>query len=208
MRYMVLLLVLASAPGCVYIDGEPDWSSREQVSLEPYRSVVLDGGFGHVFIEVCRECEPAVFMEERPAEPIRNGDVLVIDSGGVIARDSSDIKLVTTDLREVVLNGSGDVTIKGVFAPAFTAINNGSGSIDGEGDARDVTIVSTGSGEVDLRRISSKTATVSLNGSGDSEVCAFESIYGAVSGSGSLYYACHPDIVEVAVTGSGDVDPI
>jgi hypothetical protein len=147
-------------------------------------------------------------MEERPSQPIRTGSTMAIRSGDAISRDSTEIKLITPDLEAVIINGTGDVVVAGVFTREFQAVNNGSGSIEASGDARTVVAISNGSGSIDTARLQAKEVVVSMTGSGSADVCAFQRIYGALTGSGSLHYACGPDIVDVAATGSGRVSKL
>ena len=116
------------------------------------------------------------------------------------------VHVTTPSLNAAQIEGSGDMRIDRVEAPAFAASISGSGdmevaslqarqarfSIAGSGDisaagaAEEVDISIAGSGDVELGALEARRASVSVAGSGEIILRASESVGGSIMGSGSL----------------------
>ncbi len=112
--------------------------------------------------------------------------------------------LTVKDLNDVVLDGSGSITISGLAASNFSATINGSASITVKGSADNLTVNVNGSGSFDGSSLASKTVTVDDSGSGNVRVQASNTLNANVSGSGSVRYSGNPT-VNSTVNGSGTV---
>lgn len=204
--YLALLAVMVLASGCVIIDPGHDWSAAERVDIEPFSTLTLTGGFGDVEVWVC-DCEAAVYSPDGVGVNVSSGGHLGLDSGDPIVWGSGgDLRLRTPSLERVMLNGSGDVRVHGVFAREFSATNTGSGSIEVDGDARSVDLHLTGSGSIRADDLQAKLASATNLGSGDIELCAFRRVTATVAGSGDIEISCGPDEIDGVATGSGEIE--
>jgi len=81
----------------------------------------------------------------------------------------------------------------------------GSGAIllEGRVDLHEIEV--TGSGDVGASCLKARDTEVHISGSGDVRVTALETVFGQISGSGDLEIAGDPHLIDVGVTGSGDV---
>jgi len=103
--------------------------------------------------------------------------------------------------------GSGDVNIE--FKSDMTDIEveiAGSGSVKYRGDItiNDLDIEIAGSGNFNGKSVVSKTADISIAGSGDCYVNATGTIKGSVAGSGNIYYTGKP-VIRFESAGSGKI---
>ncbi|HLY26048.1 MAG TPA: DUF2807 domain-containing protein [Aggregatilineales bacterium] len=112
--------------------------------------------------------------------------------------------LTMKDLNDLVLDGSGNVTISGLAASNFSATINGSGGITAQGKADNLIVNVNGSGSFDGKALSATTATVNDSGSGNVVVQVSDKLNATVSGSGSVRYIGNPT-VNSNVNGSGSV---
>ena len=82
---------------------------------------------------------------------------------------------------------------------------SGSGNITGNGEVETLVVKINGSGNLMSKEIKSKSATITINGSGDGEVFAIDSISAKINGSGNIKYFGNPENVDTIINGSGDI---
>lgn len=121
------------------------------------------------------------------------------------ASGNVDAGEIHTGAFNLVLNGSGDVTLAGLQASSLTVELTGSGSADFRGGSADqVTANLHGSGDFTAANLASQTAQVTVTGSGSATVWAKTTLSATLNGSGDLKYYGSP-AVNQNVTGSGRV---
>ena len=102
---------------------------------------------------------------------------------------SSEEKLVvninTPNYDEVFLSGSANINILDFEHNNLSLNISGSGNITGNGEVETLVVKINGSGNLMSKEIKSKSATITINGSGDGEVFASESISAKINGSGN-----------------------
>ena len=134
------------------------------------------------------------------------------------------IVVETPLIENVVLAGSGDISSTGAFSPAVAeilltgsgnidlemeatevrAVLNGSGSITVTGSAEQLTASLGGSGSIWAFDLPVDAASVNIQGSGDVEVSASDSLDVDISGSGTVTFRGEPNISQ-RITGSGEI---
>lgn len=128
-------------------------------------------------------------------------------------------------LTEIVISGSGNVTINDGLANTATLKISGSGnihadstvdqtsvnlSISGSGDiemagnTESVSANISGSGNINCGNLTSVTASCTISGSGNITVNASETLNGHISGSGDIKYYGNPAI-STDISGSGSI---
>ncbi len=189
---------------------ELDGSIDLHITLGEDQSVVVEGDdnlLDNVYTEVTSRGELKVGVEEPYRS--RRGLLVEITLPGlerVEIDGSGDVTVLELDQEqfEVRISGSGDADIEG-RATSIEVYVAGSGDVDLRGDADEVFVKVRGSGDVDARRLTSKEATVTIQGSGDVKVHATEYFDGTVNGSGDITYYGDPEDVSKNVHGSGDI---
>ena len=159
-----------------------------------------------------------------------NGASLKIyfEKGYSISTSRNTKLLVTvsfTDLEEVALSGSGNVsTKKSIKANSFSTSLSGSGSIkllieaskifvnikgsgnvSLEGNTEKIECNITGSGDLGAYDLNSKTANASVIGSGGIKINVADKLVARVIGSGDIDYKGNPEKEDKKVVGSGDI---
>src|SRR5579859_27291 len=112
--------------------------------------------------------------------------------------------LTVKDLKEVVTDGSGKITINALAANNLGVAINGSGSVTLNGKADALAITVSGSGDFDGGKLASKTAMVNDSGSGNVLIQVSDMLNATLSGSGSVRYIGNPT-VNSTLNGSGSV---
>ena len=123
---------------------------------------------------------------------------------------SSEEKLVvninTPNYDEVSLSGSGNINILDFKNNNLSLNISGSGNITGNGEVETLVVKINGSGNLMSKEIKSKSATITINCSGDAEVFASDSISAKINGSGNIEYFGNPENVDSIINGSGDIN--
>ncbi len=115
------------------------------------------------------------------------------------------VNVTVTSLNGVSISGSGNIAVSGYSGDSLTLSLPGSGNIIADGSANNVQITLGGSGNIYADKVTAKTATVVLNGSGNVRVFASDTLNASISGTGNIQYAGHPANVTKNVSGSGTI---
>ena len=133
--------------------------------------------------------------------------ISIRDHGIVIGPDPYDdtrVQVSRTALQAIRVQGSSDLSLGRIDAPALAIEINGSGSVDATGTVGALTATIQGSGDADLGRLVARTATVAIQGSGNAKVNVKDRLDISVQGSGDVAYRGNPRVSQ-NVQGSGDV---
>ena len=107
-------------------------------------------------------------------------------------------------LAGVSISGTGDVVAPNLSCGTFRAALSGSGTFDIGGACNALELSIAGSGDFDGQDLAVATASVSIDGSGDSIVNATDKLSVTINGSGNVEYVGDPATV-VDINGSGEV---
>lgn len=105
---------------------------------------------------------------------------------------------------EIKHYGSGDVALS-LSASSMLCRMYGSGDLYLTGNVPALDLSSTGSGDVDVHGIPASRVDLVLSGSGDARVSASDTLNISISGSGNVYYWGYPAVLNVNITGSGQL---
>lgn len=115
-------------------------------------------------------------------------------------------RITTRQLSGINVAGSAEATVSIVDKDRFEVIISGSGSVTIEGSTRQLTVDISGSGAFLGEALQADVADVSVSGSGHATVNASDDLTASVSGSGSISYIGTPNLHE-SVSGSGSIGP-
>lgn len=115
------------------------------------------------------------------------------------------IEITVPTVEYLKISGSGDVDIKEMTGEEFEYLLQGSGDLTMEGKVAYLTIEIAGSGDIDTKRLKAEHVAIEVNGSGDARVYAARSFKGTVSGSGNITVFGNPPHTSAEVFGSGEI---
>jgi hypothetical protein len=133
-------------------------------------------------------------------------DVAAPAVSNVVVAGSGDVTIdrAKGDQLDVVLSGSGSLEIAAVEVTSLSATLTGSGDLSLAGRSRQARATVTGSGDLKGAGLVVDDATVSLVGSGDLAIGARHTAKGHLAGSGDVTVA-GPATCAISHSGSGDV---
>ncbi len=125
-----------------------------------------------------------------------------------IEKDDISLYVTLPYIKDIDLSGSGNTKISGSFpAQESLAVRiSGSANVNAEDafSSRNIHVTISGSGDVDLSRVSCENADVKISGSGDVRLRVSSYLKASISGSGDVYYKGNPQ-VDTKVSGSGQI---
>ncbi|MGD9547378.1 MAG: head GIN domain-containing protein [Candidatus Krumholzibacteriia bacterium] len=116
------------------------------------------------------------------------------------------VALVLRDLKEIRIDGAGDVEVADFHGDSFVFDCRGAGNLDIAGEVDRLAIDIRGAGDVNARDLKAVSVDVSIAGAGDAEVHASRSLKGRITGVGNLDYWGDPDDKDTRVSGIGGID--
>lgn len=123
-----------------------------------------------------------------------------------VRHDDIQVYVTLPAIQYINLSGSAHVDISGGFPliDHLQVVVSGSGEVEAE-DAVEVAeaeISISGSGEADLKKVSTAEAAVHVSGSGDARISVTDFLKARISGSGKIYYSGNPQL-DSQISGSG-----
>jgi hypothetical protein len=202
---------------------------KETLDVDDFNAVTLAFS-GNVYLQQGNTQSVVVEAQKNIIENIetevRNGHWKIKFDKSVRKHDRVKIFITVPTLTEANISGSGDIDSEGKFTGLgdFKSRISGSGDINMDIEAKDVTstisgsggiklsgsadaidIQISGSGDVYAEDLQVVDCRVKISGSGDSRVHATGSLEVRVSGSGDVRYKGGPKVT-AKVSGSGDVE--
>ncbi len=139
------------------------------------------------------------------------GDTLVIRLKGSF-RDKSGhgihVTISTPTLSALQVGGACTAQIAGVSGPTFDVEIRGAANVTADGSTEHATVGVSGSGDINLEKLTAKTADVDVAGAGNVTLHVTEALNAKVSGVGNVRYSGNPPKVEQKVHGIGRIEPI
>jgi len=129
------------------------------------------------------------------------------DRGIVFGHDPLDdvrVRVALPRLRDVRVDGSGDLDLAGLRARSLSFRVRGTGDIAARGRVRRLVADIRGAGDARLAGLRARSARVTLIGAGDIDVSVSDRLDLVVRGAGDVTYHGNP-LVHRHVSGAGDV---
>jgi len=158
------------------------------------------------------------------ATQVRDGKLIISTNGCVSNSHQYEIYVKMPNILSITQDGAGKtVGENSWYTNGLVIQNTGSGEIDIEADATQITAIITGSGKTTLYGVTPtfilehkgsgnfygyglacKDVEAYIDGSGDAQVMVSDNLKVSVKGSGDLYFRGYP-LLDVVDTGSGSV---
>lgn len=131
----------------------------------------------------------------------------------VVNGEAPTIYITNKSLKDVSASGSGDFTINGDLTArgGFSVRSSGSSDFKSgviKADKKDVTVSTSGSGDIEMAGVEAYIFIVHISGSADvdcgtaqTKICSID-----IKGSGDVKISGHTDSVNFSIAGSGDID--
>ncbi len=120
---------------------------------------------------------------------------------------TSQTRLSSDSRINIDVTGSGDLNLE-VDAPEVTASVTGSGNVKLSGETQKFTADVTGSGDIRAMNLLAEESNVEVTGSGNADVYSSVKMAASISGSGDIRYKGGAEVVSKSISGSGDLKKV
>ena len=209
-----ILLLAGSAvalQGCHFVMGQGiqgSGKSAMETRTVPTFTRIESEGSGDVIVEIgpvqSIEIELDDNLLKNITTEVKDGTLTISSKEGYNTKIGLKVKVTVQSLAGASISGSGSISAINISAKAFAASIAGSGEIHVSGNADTLSVGINGSGELDLAMLTTRSADITINGSGSTQVAASESLTATINGSGDVTFTGNPKVTK-SVNGSGDV---
>jgi hypothetical protein len=123
-----------------------------------------------------------------------------LDGSGII-----DCHALVADKLELILSGSGNLNFYNILLNELNAKIDGSGNIDLSGSSNRAILVNNGSGSIKGDGLVQQNSIATINGSGNIYVRFVESLVAKIYGSGNIHFIGNKNKITKTDNGSGDL---
>lgn len=135
------------------------------------------------------------------------GNMLTISMRGRRWRNANvEISINMAALDQFDIEGAADAYISGVDSETFEITVDGAGDIYLEGKCGSAEFTINGAGDLEAQDFECKAVAIQINGAGDADVYASESIDAEINGVGDIDVYGNPKKVRQKISGLGDIE--
>lgn len=195
---------MVKGSGILSVETRP-LSDFTAVELAGSGSVTVQLGDTHsIKIETDDNLLPQILTE------VNEGKLVIRNRSNTMITTPLGIRITVTlkDISAVILSGAGDFILNGFKTDDLTLSLPGAGSIKAAGKVQTLSINLNGAGHIFCGDLAASSASVQINGSGNVQVSATNSLSAVVRGTGNILYRGTPARVEKDITGVGSITPI
>ena len=180
----------------------------ETRDVAAFDAISCDGGYD-VQID-CQEKQSLAIETDENLLPlvkteVHNNTLHVYTKGMLFPTNRIRIAVSIPNITEFTSNGSTDGEINKVSNNALDVYIHGSGKLYLNGKSGNVKINTSGSSKIDATSLISEKSDIQINGSGNIQVYATNSIAVQINGSGTVKYRGDPKSVNQQINGSGRI---
>ena len=182
--------------------------TSENRELTNFSSINLIGGID-VNIKFSDKYNCTVVSDENLIPYIKteviNNNLQISINKNYSSTEGIEVNVNAPEYDEVSISGSGDINIIDFKNDNLSLNISGSGDITANGEVQTLIAKISGSGDIISAELISKSATITINGSGNAKIWASDSISAQINGSGDIEYSGNPINVKSKINGSGDI---
>jgi len=180
----------------------------ERRDVAAFEAITCDGGY-EMQID-CQEKQSLSIETDENLLPlvkteVHNNTLHVYTKGILFPTNRIRIAVSIPNISEFTSNGSTDGDINNIYNSALDIGIHGSGKLHLDGKSGTVNIHTAGSSKIDAISLISENSDIQINGSGNIQVYATNSIHVQINGSGTVKYRGEPKSVNQQINGSGRV---
>lgn len=136
---------------------------------------------------------------------INNGVLHIFSDKSFSTSMPITVSVSSPGLEAVMVEGSSDVSLQGLRSRSFLIQLNGTGEIIATGKVKSLDIDIFGTGGVNAKALSADNVDAKLNGTGDLQLTALQSLNATIVGTGDIVYFGNPQVVNRSSLGVGDI---
>jgi hypothetical protein len=136
---------------------------------------------------------------------VKDGVLVVDTERNMRRRHHLRVAITVPDLSSVALSGTGEMKIAGLANQSFAISLPGTGQLSITGSTSSLRVVVDGTGQINAKDLTAKSAKVEVNGTGSAVLRVSDSLEANVTGTGSIDVHGKPARVKKSVSGVGSI---
>jgi hypothetical protein len=167
---------------------------------------VIPGAGGQVRVRAGRDVMDRVRTESR--DGVLHLDI--VDRGIVIGPDPLGdvrIEVPVRSLSGVLIEGTGEVALRGLDEDRFELRVRGAGDVEARGTVEHLTATIQGAADAELASLAARTADVTVQGAADADLRVSDQLDVTVQGAADVSYRGSP-LIRSEIDGAGDLHQV
>ena len=207
--FVISLVSILSLTSCNWHRIRGNGSIKTETrDVAAFEAIACDGGY-EVLIN-CQEKQSLAIETDENLLPhikteVHNKTLHIDTKGSLFPTQKIRIVVSVPNITEFTSDGSTDGDINNINNSAFDIGIHGSGKLHLNGKSGTVHITTSGSSKIDATSLISENSDIQINGSGNIQVYATNSIGVQINGSGTVKYKGEPKSVNQQINGSGKI---
>ena len=136
---------------------------------------------------------------------VRNGVLKISNEKSLSTRNKIRLRISVQQLDGIETSGLSNIVATNVKSDEFKIDTSGASELKVSGEAKSVSIDSSGAGNIDTKDLRAEKVNVSSSGAATAEVYATEELTASVSGGGNVDYYGNPKTVKEDKSGAGTI---
>jgi hypothetical protein len=136
---------------------------------------------------------------------VRDGVLVVKNDKSISSKSKLRLRIAVQKLDGIETSGASDIVATNVKSDEFKIGTSGASELKISGEAKTLSIDSSGAGTIDTKDLHAEKVNVTLSGAATAEVYASEELSASVSGAGNVDYYGNPKNVREDKSGAGAI---
>ena len=136
---------------------------------------------------------------------VKNGVLEISNEKSLSTRNKIRLRISVQQLDGIENSGLSNIVATNVKSDEFKIDTSGASDLKVSGEAKSVSIKSSGAGNIDTKDLRAEKVNVSSSGAATAEVYATEELTASVSGAGNVDYYGNPKAVKEDKSGAGTI---
>lgn len=207
---IMIFACLLAACGGDYVKGNGDVVTKPR-NLPVFEQIKVGGAF-RISIRVGAD-QGVTVKTDSNIEPlivttVQNGVLDVHTKSGfeIQTKKPVEVSIKVQKLTDINLHGAAQLRVSGLKGDEFTLRANGATKAKLAGILDKLTILVSGAGKVDAKKLRSQDVRVQVSGAGNIQVNARKKLDAKISGAGRVIYAGNPKEINRSISGSGRLE--
>jgi uncharacterized protein YajQ (UPF0234 family) len=207
---LLSLLVLFMLSGCKFDRVAGSGSSKiDKRSVPAFTKVDISGAYE---VEIVAQKEQSVEIEGDDnllpliKTEVRNGMLEISNEKSISTKNKLRVRISVQQLDGIETSGASNIVATNVKSDDFKIESSGASELKVSGEARALSIHSSGAGTIGTKDLHAEKVSVSSSGAATAEVYATEEVTASVSGGSSVDYYGNPKNVKEEKSGAGTIN--
>ena len=209
MRKTILFLSLAlvGLGGCKFDRVSGSGAAKvDKRSMPAFTAVHISGAYE---VEIVAQKEQSLVIEGDDnllpliKTEVKNGVLEISNEKSFSTKNKLRVRISVQKLDGIETSGASDIIATNVKSDEFKIDTSGASELKVSGEAKTLSVDSSGAGTIDTKDLHAEKADVHTSGAANVEVYATEELSAKVSGAGTVDYYGNPKTVKEDKSGAG-----